>query len=482
MDVLFDWMPWIGQRGTWLIAGVVAAAVPSLWMWGFTVDDALISVRYARHVASGVGWRFDVGGPATDGVTPLPWPLLLAPLARADALTVLARSQVLGLLAWCAAGGALGRAIGARQGAPAWARAAALLALALSMPVAAHAVTGMETAVATSLATFAALETRRPRVAAALAGAAAALRPELAPWACILPFGLALAARRGVGQAVAAAAIGLGPFAACALVRLVVWGRPGPLALLAKPTDLGQGLDYAGAACVAAVVPLLVLAPWALRRAPVALVIALAGVAHVLAIAAAGGDWMHYFRLIVPVVPSLAWAAVLASEQAHPLATAGRSVLAVSLGILLVVLDHGGAAWRRVGPDRAALVRAARLPLEGCARVAALDVGWVGAATEGDILDLAGVTDPEIAVLPGGHTSKRVDGIVLVDRGADALLLYAPAGLPAGGLAAWTDARYGRVVEARLAADATVVHRFEPAAWLADGAGGAGYVLLRARP
>src|SRR5580692_977949 len=136
-------MPWIGQRGTWLIAGVLAAAVPSLWMWGFTVDDALISVRYARHVAAGLGWRFDVGGPTTDGVTPLPWPLVLAPLARADALTVLARSKALGLLAWCAAGGALGASMASRRAAPVWARAAVLLVLALCVPVAAHAVSGM---------------------------------------------------------------------------------------------------------------------------------------------------------------------------------------------------------------------------------------------------------------------------------------------------------------------------------------------------
>jgi hypothetical protein len=472
-------MPGIGQRGTWLIAGVLAAAVPSLWMWGFTVDDALISVRYARHVAAGLGWRFDVGGPVTDGVTPLPWPLVLAPFARADALTVLARSKALGLAAWCVAGGALGGAMASRA-APAWARAAVLLVLALCVPVAAHAVSGMETAVATSLATFAVLE-KRPRVGAALAGAAAALRPEMAPWACVLAVGLALVARRGTARAAVAAGIALGPFAACALVRLVVWGRPGPLALLAKPGDLEHGLSYAGAACVVAVVPVLLLAPRALRRTPAGLAIALAGVAHVLAIAAAGGDWMHYFRLIVPVVPALAWAAVLVAEHAAPWATAVRSVAALALGVLLVVLDRGGSAWRHVGSDRAALVEAARLPLAGCARIAALDVGWVGAATEADVLDLAGVTDPEIAALPGGHTSKRVDGILLADRGADGLLLYAPAGLPDGGLAAWSDARYGRVVEARLAVDATVARRFAPAAWLPDGAEGAGYVLLRAR-
>lgn len=472
-------MPWIGQRGTWLLAGVLAAAVPSLWMWGFTVDDALISVRYARHLAAGLGWRFDSIGPSTDGVTPLPWPLVLAPLAHADALTVLARAKGLGLAAWCAAGGALGRSTGG-QVAPAWARAAALLALAVSVPVAAHAVTGMETAVATSLATFASLEARRPRVAALLAGAAAALRPELAPWACVLAVGQVVTARRGAARAIEAAGFALGPFAACALVRLVVWGRPGPLALLAKPTDMVQGVHYAGAACVVAVVPVLVVAPWALRRAPAALVLVLAGVVHVAAIAAVGGDWMHYFRLIVPVVPSLAWAAVLLSAQAHPWATAVRSVVALALGALLVVLDRGGADWRRVGADRAALIRAARPSLADCRRIAALDVGWVGASTESDVLDLAGVTDPEIAVLPGGHTSKRVDGILLADRGADALLLFAPEGLLAG-LDAWTEARFGRAVEARLAADATVMHRFAPAAWLPYGRDGAGYVLLRLR-
>ncbi|MDB4945505.1 MAG: hypothetical protein JWP97_5039, partial [Labilithrix sp.] len=69
-------------------------------MAGFTVDDALIAVRYAQHVASGAGYRFDAAGPSTDGVTPLPWALLLAPLAGRDALAVLAAAKVLGAAAW----------------------------------------------------------------------------------------------------------------------------------------------------------------------------------------------------------------------------------------------------------------------------------------------------------------------------------------------------------------------------------------------
>src|SRR5277367_618916 len=122
-------MPTIGLRVRWLIAGALAALVPALFMWGFTVDDALISVRYARHVLSGAGWRFDGGGPSTDGVTPLPWPLLLAPLAHGDALDVLWRAKALGLVAWVATGGALGWATGGARGSPAWARAAALATL-----------------------------------------------------------------------------------------------------------------------------------------------------------------------------------------------------------------------------------------------------------------------------------------------------------------------------------------------------------------
>jgi hypothetical protein len=249
---------------------------------------------------------------------------------------------------------------------------------------------------------------------------------------------------------------------------------------MAKPSDVEHGMAYAGASLVVTLVPLLVAAPVALRRAPLALALVLAGGAHVLAMVAVGGDWMPYARLMVPVVPSLAWAAVLASEHASRLATAGRSLLALGLGAALIA--RGGTEGRRVGADRTALVLAARPLLAEVRLVAALDVGWVGAATEGDIVDLAGVTDPAIAALPGGHTSKRVDARMLLDRGVDAVLLYLPAGLPEGGVAAWREAAYGRAVEARLASDDTLGSHFTGVAFIPLGARGAGYVLLRALP
>jgi hypothetical protein len=271
-------------------------------MWGFTVDDALISVRYARHLAAGLGWRFDAGAASTDGVTPLPWPLILVPMARTgDALAVLGRSKLLGLALWILTGVLLGDRIGRVRGAPVWARGAILASVALSVPLAAHAVSGMETALATFLATYAAIGSRRPLVAAVSAGLAASLRPEMAPWACALAAGLSVASRGGVARAVLAGGAALTPFTICASIRAWVWGRPAPLAIWAKPSDLNHGMAYVGAALVVCVVPILVAAPWALRRAPRAMAIVVAAAVHVVAIAIVGGDWMPYARLLVPI-------------------------------------------------------------------------------------------------------------------------------------------------------------------------------------
>ncbi len=360
--------------------------------------------------------------------------------------------------------------------APAWARVGALITLALSVPVSAHAVSGMETALATLLATFAVLFARRPLVASVLAGLAASLRPSFAPWAFVLGVGAAFAHGRR-SSAPAFGLLALLPFACCALVRTIAWGQPAPLSVLAKPSDLSHGLSYAGAASVVALTPILVLAPLALRRSPLAMAIVAAGLAHLGAVLVVGGDWMPYGRLLVPIAPSLVWAALLIAPHADRRATVARLALATSLGLFLIV--RGGTEGRAVGADRAALIALAAPQLAGLTRIASLDVGWVGAATDADVLDLAGVTDPRVAALPGGHTSKRIDARFLLDLQPDALLLYLPVGLPDGDLEAWASATYQRVVEYRLAIDPVVQRHFAPAAWLPLGAKGAGYVLLK---
>jgi hypothetical protein len=356
----------------------------------------------------------------------------------------------------------------------------------------------METPVAMLLATAAAVSTV-PLRAAWLAGLAAAFRPEMAPWAVVLAVGLDLAQwrrlhREGrsdhdaeVGDDVArlarrwlaAGGASLAPFATCAALRMLAWGRPVPLAVSAKPSGIEFGVPYALAGLVVTVVPVLVVAPVALARSGRAAALVAAAAAHGTAIALVGGDWMPYSRLWVPVVPSLAFAAALASEESSPPFDAIRGVAALALGAALI--GRGGTSGRSVGPDRDALIHAAAPWLADARDVAALDVGWVSAATEADILDLAGLTDPEIAALPGGHTSKRIQGRFFLSRDPDAWLVYAPEGLP-GGLGSWRAAAYPRVVEARLVREDAVARRFRPVAWLPLGARGAGYVLLRRVP
>jgi len=447
----------------WAFAGLIVALVPCVFMWGFTVDDALISVRYARHLASGAGYRFNAGGSVTDGVTPLPWPFVLGPLAWGSALDVLICAKCLGLLAWTAASAALGVAVG-RAAAATWFKAAALGSVALSLPVAAHAVSGMETAIAMACATAAALCGQEHRRASAMfAGIAAAFRPEMAPWALVM----------GLGAGWTRAWMAIAPFVGCALVRLAVFGRAAPLAVLAKPSDLSHGAVYAAAALIVAATPVLAIAPWGIVRGPrAARVTVLAALAHVAAIVAVGGDWMPYARLMAPVVPSLAWAGVLAFPYVHRGAAAVRAGLALLAGAANFV--NAGPAGRGVGGDRRALIELARPRLEGFASVAAVDIGWVSAATEATVLDLAGVTDPDVAVLAGGHTSKRIDAALLLSKNPEALLFCVKGPMPPN----WQDAHYAYVVEGRLARSELIAAHYAPRAFLSLGRTGTGYLLL----
>lgn len=455
------------------LAGALAALAPSLAMWGFTVDDALISLRYAHHLASGAGYRFDALGPSTDGVTPLPWAPLLAPLAGGDLVVALERVKALGIVAWTAAGAVLGSALAEAAAGERRATLHALVALAvvgLAFPLGAWAASGMETGLATALATCAAASFERPRRAALLAGLAASLRPELVVWAGIVAGGAA-GARAGAApraaRAARAVALALGPFAACALARLAAFGRPAPLSLLAKPSDAAHGMAYAGAATLVVLTPILALAPLALARsAPRARTLALAALAHVLVIVAVGGDWMPYARLMVPVAPSLALAFVDVGRVARGWSTAARAVLALAVGAFVV---RAAPAGRHVHGARKDLIVQARSALAGAKVVAALDVGWVGASTDARVVDLAGLTDPAIAALPGGHTSKAVDVAMLLDRGVDAVVVY---GEP-------------RLVEQRLLRSALFSERYRLQATLAFGQERAGgrqrYDLYRLR-
>src|SRR6201999_3159991 len=63
------------------------------------------------------------------------------------------------------------------------------------------------------------------------------------------------------------------------------------------------------------------------------------------------------------------------------------------------------------------------------ARIAALDVGWLGAARDAQIIDLAGVTDSEDPVFSGGHPSQRIPRAWLFARRPTAIVLLLKDGV-----------------------------------------------------
>lgn len=406
-----------------LVGGIFAAlsiAAAMAWLWGFTVDDALITARVAWHLATGVGYRFNSRGPVVDAVTPLGFAPLLAPFAGQGPLGALAFAKWLGAGAVVVAIFGLGRRLFA-QSSPAFGGALAI-GLAVTAPLAAWSVAGMETGLVTALCVFALGDGVMADACAALA---AALRPELAPWCASVRLGLRLAQGRAMKHAVTSPALVLAAVALVAVIRTVLFGRAAPLSVFAKPSDLSHGLRYALFGFVQTGLPLLCVAPFSLRRgAPVARAIVLAGFVHFAALAAAGGDWMSLYRLVVPILPSFA----LGAAELWAVAPRWSSWLRVALaaGMSVYVASSIGPAARGVGPDRERLIEAARKPLAGARVVAALDVGWLGAVSDFEIVDLAGVTDERVAMLPGGHTSKRIDDALLRSRDVDALVLLLP--------------------------------------------------------
>lgn len=454
----------VTSHGPWLarLAGISVLAAACAWLWGFTVDDALITARVAKHVALGLGYRFNPHGPVVDAVTPLGFVYLLAPAASRGALAALVFAKWLGACSvlgacWCLArrvlaAASLGYAL------------ALLSCLAACSPFAAWAVSGMETGVVTALAIGA---LGRAGWADAAAALAAGLRPELAPWCVTMRVGLRIAQGETLGRAARSGAISLAAVALVGVIRTLAFGRAAPLAVFAKPSDLEHGFRYAVFGFVQSGLPLLCLAPFSLRRAsPIAKAVAVGGVVHFLALCLAGGDWMTLYRLWVPVLPSFVLGAAEQSRSAKAWSNWGRVAVAFAMSVYLAVAV--GPAARGVGADRRTLIEAARAPLASSRVVATLDVGWVSAVADFDVVDLAGVTDENIAMLPGGHTSKRISDAVLRGRDVDTLVLLRDRGAP----------EFAREVERRVALLPSA-ETFRVVAQLPLGSTGSEYVVLR---
>ncbi len=428
------------------ILGVGAALPIAIWLWGFTVDDALISARVAAHLAQGLGYRFNAQGPVVDAVTPLGYAPLLALMARlgqGDTWATFVVAKWLGLCAWLLAAGTLGGLI-ARAGQRA-VRFLPLLLIALSAPLAAWSVSGMETGLVTLLTTLGLLS--GPGAALSL-GVAAAWRPELLPFALVLVLLRAPAEPSGARRALSVA-LCVVPALCVALMRLRFFDRAVPLSFYAKPSDFAHGLQYTLGGLAFMGLPWLLLAgpaEWSrFPRTARPLLAALS--AHCCALVLCGGDWMAMYRLFVPALPCFALAAAHLAEHTRWPFSVVRGLLG---GCASLILGLGLApAARHVGADRARLIAAARPVLAGDARIAALDVGWVGAASNAAVIDLAGVTDAEVAFFPGGHTTKRIPSAWLFAHQPTAIVLLLAPG--AALETPFEDSHFSRGVEQHVA-------------------------------
>ncbi len=414
-----------------LVAGLFAAH--AMLTSNAVLDDAYISFRYARNLATGRGLAFNPGE-HVEGYTNFSW-VLLAALAERLGLASPWVMPLLGLIAGIALvafGFASARSIAREEGgdAPPFAGVPAACVIAASPTLASYAGTGLETALYALLATVTSVAiARRRAVPFALASAAAFLtRPEGA----LLGFvGVAafVATREWKKLAVAGSLLGaiVIPYLAW---KEVYFGSITPNTLAAKPPDLRAGLSYVGWA-LPEISGLVVAAVLAWRSRPRVVLLALWGV-QVLGALAEGGDWMPGQRFLVPALGSLAIAADREILGLFVIPRRPRDawrpllLLLVLANVPLAAYDtrelaRMGQRVRGYDTKRAAFVRA--MQAAGVQSVGTLDVGLPSyLALDVDYLDLGGLTDRTIARSPGRHEDKEIAVAYLDARSPDAFV------------------------------------------------------------
>lgn len=461
-----------------LAAGLLFVAHTAHY-WPWQEDDAFISFRYAQNLVQGQGLVFNPGE-RVEGYSNPAWVLLAAgalklgldPLAVARAFGLLAGLACL-ILAWRLAARLL------RDGGAPTSSLAPLLApffLALSAVLPRHAVTGLETVPHAALLTALVLGAGaappgrfNPAWAVGLL-LLALLRPEGAAFALPLLGWRLWGARRtgGLPRAWAEAAVFGVLLAAFLAWRWSYYGQLLPNTFHAKLTgetgDLRDGLHYGldflrenGGAVTAGLFAAVLLG----RRLPrlYLLMVAVVGL-QVAIVAAAGGDWMHFYRFYAPVLPLLAaglaagWGTLAglrcSKEVRRPWArrlVPAVVVLVAVLGMVkteraagrLVMPDVGGGTYLTDGYRAAAGWIAANTPAD--ATLAVSDIGILGYASGRRVIDMFGLVDPHIARRPGRLHFKS-DAPYVLDRKPDLVVLVLGA-----------DGAYLRVPDQALAAE-----------------------------
>ncbi|RMG43700.1 MAG: hypothetical protein D6718_11540 [Acidobacteria bacterium] len=412
-------------------------------------DDAFITFRYARHIAQGHGFVWNVaGGRPVEGSSSLAWTLLNA-AAIAGGLDPVVFSQAAGAAAGLA-GLFLAYAAARRLlGVPRFAALVAPAVLVLQRQYVLWSVSALETQAATVLLFAATLlfvrevVRRRPGWPASglLFFAGTLFRPEAPLVHLGAGAGLALVRRdrRALSAVVASGATHALLLGALTLVRLAYFGQPLPNTFYAKVggVQLARGLAYLGQffwqtngwlwgpALAAGAGLALRREPPELRRATVAAILAQAVCWCAWIAVEGGGAWE--FRFMDMLLPGLALLCALAvhgiagavSPSRRALAAAAAAaVVGAQAATLIVPFRPFGTATagltRRTAPvlvvpaeqlERAAneMLREGRTLAPFLTPEDRISIGWAGAlpyVTDAWHLDPWGLNDPEIARRP----------------------------------------------------------------------------------
>jgi hypothetical protein len=404
---------------------------------GALIDDAYIAIRYSVRLANGHGLTFQ-DGPAVEGYSCFSWVLLGALFEKLGVSSVVSL-PLLGIGCGAATVAVVARAA---QRWSASAAAGVVPGLFLVSPgLAYYAGSGLETALyalLVALALVASLEGRP--IATAVACALALLtRPEAAGLiALTLSIGVVRAAS---AQRRAWYAAGACVFVVAALYAAFKWSYFGallPNTAIAKAPVLDQGFSYVGLCLIDPSLLLGLASVLLVRRARVMPRHLLClGVAAVLVVGtiAEGGDWMPGNRLLLPAMVAVA-PALDVLRVALVQASRGLRVglgLAAVLGVAL--FSYGSAfdanlfamtseSTARYEPLRDDVARA--MQKSGVRSVGTLDIGRISyAVPELQLFDLGGLTDREVARLPGDYRSKQLPEALLQQRAPDAFLFTA---------------------------------------------------------
>lgn len=447
-----------------MTVAVLGFILQCVLLFGYTMDDAFISFRYARNLARGEGLVYNRGEPPVEGYSNFLWTVLFAPVISWGWNPELV-SKALGVacgLGVLAVTLLLSRVIsrGSRF------QVLAPVFVASSPIIAMQAITGLETHLfglfflAGVWLTLREWETQSRFPLSALAFLGCALtRPEgVFLFAVSLGAALALQNRPGgqspprpfpAGWFVLSILLFGAAYGIYTVWRLAYFGSLIPNTFYAKTAGLRQvqeGWGYLKDFSVAhGGVFLYLMAFLALVfrwREPAVRYLALTASVFIGMVVYEGGDWMPLFRLLAPVLPILflffqegvrglheasrAWLHGRQPAMRAKALTAG--VVAAMFGLSLAPLPaKAREALQRQGLYERAHRRYGRWLAANTPSgepIALSDIGQFGYYSDLPVIDLVGLTSPEIARTEGVLHEKKVDPeIVLARRPAHVVLV-----------------------------------------------------------